>query len=174
MKNASNPLIRITELEQVGFVVRDVVQSAVLLWNTFGIGPWHVNDMDAETMDETTYYGKPAQFSFRIAHTPQKVGAFEIELIQPLEGDTIYRDFLRDHGEGFHHFGWHRTHSLKDFNRTIQALENAGYPCIMSGRIFNVGSFAYMDTTKVLNGLLEVVYEGSPPEKPPPKLVIPG
>jgi hypothetical protein len=32
-----------------------------------------------------------------------ELGPVELELIQPLEGRSIWADFLRDHGEGIHH-----------------------------------------------------------------------
>jgi hypothetical protein len=31
------------------------------------------------------------------------MGAVELELIQPIEGESIYFDFLREHGPGLHH-----------------------------------------------------------------------
>jgi methylmalonyl-CoA/ethylmalonyl-CoA epimerase len=173
MENINNPLIKVTELEQAGFVVRNAEKSAEFLWNTFGIGPWDLIDLDAELSDETTYYGKPAKYSFRLARTQKKVGGVEIELIESLEGDTIYRDFLRDHGEGFHHMGWHKVKSLEAFKETIRILEKAGFPCIMSGRV-PLGVFAYFDTNKVFHTILEVIYESPSSEMPPIYRVIPG
>ena len=102
MANSTQPVINITKLEQVCIVVRDVDKSMESMWSTFGIGPWNVFVIHPGVLDEMTYHGKPAQFSFKIARTQNKVGGFEIELIEPLEGDSIYRDFLRDHGEGVH------------------------------------------------------------------------
>ena len=83
-----------------------------------------------------------------------------------LEGDTIYRDFLRDHGEGFQHVGWHRLDSQESFHETARALEQAGFPCIMSGQRSN-GGFAYFDTTKVLYTILEVTWRDPSVTSPP-------
>ena len=40
-------------------------------------------------------------FSFRVAFAT--VGDASFELIAPLEGKSIYMDFLKTHGEGMHH-----------------------------------------------------------------------
>lgn len=167
MANSSQPVINITKLEQVCIIVRDVDKSMESMWSTFGIGPWNVFIIDSGVLDEMTYHGKPAQFSFKIARTQNKVGGFEIELIEPLEGDSIYRDFLRDHGEGVHHVGWQRADSPESLIETARSLEKAGFPCMMSGRSYNA-AFAYIDTTRVLNTILELFWldTSAPPLRP--------
>jgi hypothetical protein len=32
-----------------------------------------------------------------------ELGTVELELIQPMEGESIWKDYLREHGEGIHH-----------------------------------------------------------------------
>ena len=156
MVNSSQPVIKITDLEQVCMVVHDIEKSMRAMWETFGIGPWDIYVCNADFVREKTYYGKPAQFGYKVARTHDKLGSIEIELIQPLEGDNIYSDFLKEHGEGIQHLAWLKVDSLEAFNETKQKLEAAGFPCIMSGNSFR--AFAYFDTTKVLNTLLEMIH----------------
>ena len=155
MVNSSKPVIRITDLEQVCIVVSDIDKTVESLQNTFGIGPWNIGVYDSNSMKEVTYYGKPARFTWKGASTTSKLGGFEIELIQPIEGDSIYRDFLKQHGEGVHHVGWVRVDSVEAFDETAKKLESAGFPCIMCLRDPS-RAFGYFDTTKVLNTVLEV------------------
>lgn len=155
MANSNYPVINITELEQVCIVVRDLTKSMEAMWKTFGIGPWDIYICDADSLNDMTYHGKPARFAFKVARTHNKLGGVEIELIEPVEGDNIYRDFLREHGEGIQHLGWHKVNSLKAFAETTQRLERGGFPCIMSGQSPR-SAFAYFDTTSVLNTILEV------------------
>jgi len=157
MANSTQPVINITELEQVCIVVRCVDKSVESMWNTFGIGPWNIKTYGPDYLSDMTYHGKPARFRFKAARTHNKLGGFEIELIEPLEGDNIYRDFLREHGEGIHHVGWHKVDSEEAFAETTRKLEGEGFPCIMSGRT-PLGAFAYFDTAKVLNTILEVTW----------------
>jgi methylmalonyl-CoA/ethylmalonyl-CoA epimerase len=166
MTNSSHPVIHLTDLGQVCIVVRDVDKSVDSMWNTFGIGPWSIYVMDSSSMSNMTYRGKPGRFSFKVARTISKLGGIEIELIQPVEGSNIYADFLKEHGEGIQHVGWYKVNSLAVFVETTQMLEKAGFPCMMSARGPR-GHFAYFDTTKALNTVLELILP-DPSAKPPP------
>jgi len=91
----NNPIIKITGLEQVCFVSRDLNKAIEVMWNKFGIGPWNVFISNADSMTQMTYRGKPARFSYKVAKTVSRLGdGFEIEIAEPIEGDDIYRDFL--------------------------------------------------------------------------------
>jgi len=138
-------------------VVRDLDKSIESISNVFGIGPWNVNIREANSLINMTYYGKPARFSFKVASTQNNLDGIEIELIQPISGDNIYSDFLREHGEGIHHLGSHKVDSSEAFDETTQALEGAGFPCMMSARTYRA-AFGYFDTTKILNTILEVFW----------------
>jgi methylmalonyl-CoA/ethylmalonyl-CoA epimerase len=171
-------VIKITDLNQVCMVVNDLDKSMASLWRTFGMGPWdiHVRDYEseneAESIRDMTYYGKPAQFSYKMASTHDKFGGVFIELIQPVAGDNIYRDFLKKNGEGIHHLGWHVVESQEAFAETWKRLEEGGFPCMMSARLYHT-AVAYFDTTKVLGTILEVVWRDPARIHPAPVRVFP-
>ncbi len=178
MVNGSQPVSKITSLTQVCMVVNDIDKSMESLWKTFGIGPWNVSlrdfnsKIDGETISNMTYRGKPAQFGYKMAGTQNKLGDIYIELIQPTAGDNIYRDFLRENGEGIQHLGWQVVDTQKEFAETWKKLEAAGFPCIQSGHLYST-DFAYFDTTKALNTILEVVWRDPTKKRPAPKYVYP-
>jgi len=87
MVKSMQPLIKITELDQVCIVVHDIDKSVESMWNKFGIGPWNIINIPPESMSNTTYHGKPARFGFKAALTQKLLGGIEIELIQPTVGD---------------------------------------------------------------------------------------
>lgn len=163
MINSQQPLLKITDLSQVCIVVHDAEKTMASLWDTFGIGPWNIyirdyqSKIDGQSIRDMTYHGKPAQFSYKVAHMQNKLGGFFIELIQPVAGDNIYRDFLEENGEGIHHVGWHVVNSLAAFGETRESLKGAGFSCMMSARTYD-SAIAYFDTKKVLNTILEVVW----------------
>jgi methylmalonyl-CoA/ethylmalonyl-CoA epimerase len=150
------PMFKFEPIEQVSIIVRDIEKSMDLMWKTFGMGPWTYFFIDPSMNDEMFYYGKPAKFSMKVALL--KAGSFELELIQPVDGDSTYRDFLRDKGEGVHHLGHYNVKGLKGFYETQQALEKAGYPCVTSARKGGM-MMGYFDTTKAINTMTEVVGE---------------
>lgn len=178
MNHSNLPVIKITNLNQVCFVVNDLEKSMASLWKTFGIGPWDIyirdpeSKMEGESIRDMTYYGKPARFSYKMAGTHDPLGGMYIELIQPVAGDNIYRDFLRENGEGVQHLGWHMVESEAAFFDTWKMLAQEGFPCMMSARLYHT-AFAYFDTTRVLNTILEVVWREPGKTRPAPAGVFP-
>ena len=164
MENLVSPLIKVDALQQVGYVVRDADKVMKNMWETFGIGPWDVYVTTEDLMSKTTYYGKPAKFSFKAAMCQLSPNGMQIELIEPLSGDNIYQDHINQFGEGIQHLGWYKVYSLNAFQETKQALEKAGFPCAMGGEMYSntkerdyIGTWGYFDTRKVLNAMLEVL-----------------
>jgi hypothetical protein len=88
---------------QIGVVVADIDQTIRYLGEIFNIGPFRIIDWppDGRTDIQKFYHGKPGDFAARMAFT--ELGPVELELIQPLHGNSIWADFLRDHGGGIHH-----------------------------------------------------------------------
>jgi catechol 2,3-dioxygenase-like lactoylglutathione lyase family enzyme len=88
---------------QIGAVVADLDKAIHYLEEIFGLGPFRVIDWPPEGRTDIVkfYYGKPGDFTARMAFT--ELGPIELELIQPLEGESIWADFLREHGGGIHH-----------------------------------------------------------------------
>jgi methylmalonyl-CoA/ethylmalonyl-CoA epimerase len=88
---------------QIGVVVADVDQATKYLTEIFGIGPFRIVDWPPEgrTDIKKFYHGEPGDFTARMAFA--ELGPVELELIQPVSGESIWADFLRDHGGGIHH-----------------------------------------------------------------------
>ncbi len=87
---------------QVGVVIKDLEQTMRQLAEVFGIGPFRVIECPPPGREQSqVYYGRPARFRTRQAFAD--LGSIELELIQPLEGQTIWSDFLEAHGPGIHH-----------------------------------------------------------------------
>lgn len=153
--NQQNHIIKIKNLEQVGMVVQDITTNMQNMWNTFGIGPWDVYVYEPGILQDVLYYKKPSKSGMKVART--KVGKCEIELVEPIGQDNIYQDFANKYGDGIQHLGWHVVESEEKFFTTMQTMEKANFPCIWSGRSPR-GRFAYFDTTRVLNTLLEAAW----------------
>lgn len=144
------------ELHQICLVVHDVEKSIEHYQNILGIGPWTVHESGDATLGDMTYYGRPANQKARIAFA--MAGPMQIELIQPLEGESIWGDFLKEHGEGLHHLG----HVMVDnMDEALAALEKQGFPCLQSARVvrgpFTGTEFAYIDTVKTLGTIIELL-----------------
>ncbi len=157
-------------IAQVAILVEDLDQAVEAYWKNFGIGPWHFYTYGKPLVKEMSYHGQPAEYKMRVALS--YFGPMRVELIQPLEGDTIYADFIREHGYGVHHFGI----LVDDMQAAIAKAEASGFPMIMDGSGFGAdgdGHYAYLDTEARLGVTLELIerpHGRVSPEKvfPPP------
>ena len=92
---ASGPLC------QVAWVSDDIDGLERLLGSSFGVGRWTRIPDVVFGADTTTLRGEPVDFRAHISLGYS--GALQLELIRPLEGLTIYTEFLSVHGPGLHH-----------------------------------------------------------------------
>jgi hypothetical protein len=145
-----SPLIVDPNLDQIGIVVHDLHAVTQELARLFGIGPFRIFEWPLEDIDpQSTYHGQQGDFSLLLAFAT--VGRTQIEIIQPLEGESIFSDFLRDKGPGLHHFRL----SIQNFEEGVSALVESGIEKITSGSGLHHGSkWAYFDTSAQLGGVL--------------------
>lgn len=100
-------------------------------------------------LSELRFKGRPGQFDQKLGW--HRHGTVTWEWIEPLQGPTVYRDFLKAHGEGLHHLGF----DVPDIDAAAKAWESLGVPIVQSGAWGEKGKpgsgrFAYADTS--LNG----------------------
>jgi 4-hydroxyphenylpyruvate dioxygenase-like putative hemolysin len=109
----------------------------------------------APLVKDITYRGRPGNWRFRIALAT--VGSFSLELIQPLSGESIYSEFLEQHGEGgIQHLGI----VVDNLDRVVEEARRSGYEVIQSGRGHGArgdGKFAYLSTEDDLFTVYEII-----------------
>ncbi|MBN1535446.1 MAG: VOC family protein [Anaerolineales bacterium] len=152
MTQENYPIIKVKELFQVGVVVSDLQKSMQLFEELLGIDDWAEMEIPSEAFDSLTYKGKPVENACFLTGMAN-VGPFQIELIQPVEGDLPYSDFLKEHGGGLHHIG--HVH-VPNIDEAIGALEARGYPCIFAGATPST-KFAYVDMSEALGVIVEMI-----------------
>ena len=120
------------------------------LHEILGISDFRVMEWPIEGTDpQATYHGK--QGDFRLLLGFGTVGKTQLEIIQPLEGQNIFSDFLEEHGPGLHHFRF----TVSDFEERCTFLEKNGIEKISSGTGVHIGTkWAYFDTRDILEGIL--------------------
>jgi methylmalonyl-CoA/ethylmalonyl-CoA epimerase len=153
---------------QVGLVVRDLDRTVECYWKQFGIGPWHFYTYRRPLVAQMTYRGQPADYAMRIALA--WIGPLRIELIEMAGGDSVYADFVREHGYGVHHFGV----LVDDMDAALAQAGEAGLIMTMDGAGFGRdgdGHYAYLDTERDLGTTLELI--ARPKGRVPPERVYP-
>jgi len=153
---------------QVALVVENLDQAVENYWKRFGIGPWHFYTYRKPFVRHMTRHGQPVDYAMRIALS--YLGPMRIELIEQVAGDTVYSEFVRDHGYGLHHLGVLVT----DMGAAIRQAEAAGYRVTMDGAGFGPdgdGHYAYLDTEGELGTTIELIER--PKRRAPPDKVYP-
>lgn len=149
-------------------MVRNMEKVIRECWEKLGIGPWKVYIFAPPRLTKTYYKGRPEYFTAKLALA--EVGPIMLEVIQPLDGESIYKEFLREKGEGLHHIACFKFDSLEELNMTINEFEKMGVNILQCGN-FEHTIFYYLDTEKIFGFILELVY--APPPEPKPDYVYP-
>ena len=153
---------------QVALVVKDLDQTVEMFHQVFGIGPWHFYTYEKPLVKKMTYYGKDADYGMRIALS--YFGQSRIELIEVKHGNSVYQDFIDQHGYGIHHLGFR----VEDMKSSLKMAEEAGYQMIQDGSGFGLdgdGHYAYLDTEKDFGFIIELIE--TPKRRNPPEKIYP-
>jgi methylmalonyl-CoA/ethylmalonyl-CoA epimerase len=139
---------------QIAFIVKDLDRAVETYWRVFGVGPWHFYTYGTGLCRKMSYHGQPVEYRMRLALS--WFGPMRVELIELLEGPTVYADFVAEHGFGIQHLGL----LVEDMGAAIAQAEAAGIPMIMDGSGFGLegdGHYAYLDTEGLIGVTLELI-----------------
>ena len=142
------PPVPVKQVLQVCVVVKNLEEAMERYQSILGIGGWEPHLMGPPSL-KTTLRGKPQPYSMRIAVT--QIGPVQWELIEPLEGPSIYKEFLVEKGEGLHHIAF----ATDDHDQTVAAFERHGIGVLMDG-VEGGRGYSYMDTQEALGFILEI------------------
>ncbi len=140
-------------LAQVGFIVRNVEESKKKMAEFLGVPVPPTQDAGDLAVTGTKVEGRPApDAGCKMAFFDLE--NIQLELIEPNEAKSTWRDFLDKHGEGIHHIAF----GVKNTEEKIRACEKAGFPCVQRGKYGDGGGeYAYMDATDSLKCIIETL-----------------
>ena len=107
---------------QIAIVVKDIEKAAETWANFFNIPVPEIHISPPSKNPDLTYRGKPTFYGQKMAVI--KLDHFVIELLEPDEHDSTFREFLDKHGNGVHHLGF-KVGEKRD--AIISELEEMGY-----------------------------------------------
>jgi len=156
MSQLSPAKVKVKGIRQIAILVRDLQRTVENYWNILGIGPWDIYAWEYPLVYDWKYHGRPAWAREKAAVA--QVGPVELELVQFVEGDSVHRDFLAEHGEGLYHLSFF----VDDVDDTVDILTKQGF-CYLQGGCFGPseyrGSYAYI-YIKPLHAIWEPAYIG--------------
>jgi catechol 2,3-dioxygenase-like lactoylglutathione lyase family enzyme len=154
---------------QVGILVRDLDQALRTYGAVRAVESWSLYTYGPEFVPRLEYRGQAGRFSMRIAlggKSPQ------VELLEPLDGPSIYHEWIAQHGFGLHHLGFY----VESLEVAIRAMSDAGFPVLQMGTGYGAdgdGGFAYFDTLAEASVIFEAI-EVPARRKPPQRIWQPG
>jgi catechol 2,3-dioxygenase-like lactoylglutathione lyase family enzyme len=125
-------------LAHIGLVVKDMNKTIERL-TALGIGPFtpRMPPLDARE----TYRGKPFIPSQRVAIQITHIGDMELELIQPIDGESPHQEFLDKKGEGIQHLGF----MVDNLQEDIKRLTAQGSEVLLTSQFKSGGGVTYLD-----------------------------
>lgn len=153
---------------QVALVVEDAVASVRAYWEHLGVGPWRVYTIGHPTVTGMTYRGRPAAWRIRYALTES--GPLRFEVIQPLEGPSIWHEYLERRGPSLHHIAFY----VDDFDAAARQMAAHGWESVQEGHGFGRsgdGRLIYYEHGDAIGCIVEIIK--APTERDAPELVYP-
>ena len=140
-------------ITQVAVVVKDLRKIMEAYTRVMGWKPWSVYEHKPPVLHHTMLHGKPENYSMIGAEV--HCDPIDFEILQPLEGPSIYKEFLEEKGEGLHHV------SVVDTAENVEAalanFKKNGIEVSMEGRLGENIRFYYLDSDPVLKMVAETV-----------------
>lgn len=165
---APQPKLKLKQVNQIALVVKDVRKTMEAYWRILGIGPWKVYKYGPELVKDQMYRGRPMGYHAWIALA--EFGGQVIELMEQIDGDTLYKEFQERCGEGIQHLGVF----VDNFEEAVKEAEAAGFKVIMTGHGYGKdgdGAYAYLDTAEELGTIWELIEV--PRQRPAPAYIYP-
>ncbi|MBB6674995.1 VOC family protein [Cohnella nanjingensis] len=145
-----NNLLGNNVITQIGLLVHDIEKTSQAYADFFGIDKPNWFWTDAADVAQTEYRGAPSEARAKLAFFD--MGSLQLELIEPDDQPSTWRESLDRDGEGFHHIAF-AIDGMKD---KVAALGRSGLPLLQKGE-YTGGRYAYVDTLKDLKVLIELL-----------------
>jgi methylmalonyl-CoA/ethylmalonyl-CoA epimerase len=130
----------------LGIVVENAQETSRILSSLWKIGPWTIRDYTAPK--EAMIVGDP--FRLKLMYT--KFEDITVELLEPVEGKSIWADFLMTQGGGLHHIAF----KVSDYEASVAEIEAQGGKLLVSAG-FGSSRWSYFDVppSKVIVELMD-------------------
>ena len=127
-------------ITQVAWVTDDIAATERLLREQFGSGPWtRIPDVHFDAQ-HSQLRGVPTEFTAHISLA--YAGDLQLELIEPVAGESVHTEFLARCGPGLHHVCF----AVDDLAAACARAETAGIRVLQTGSMMGGEiEFAYLD-----------------------------
>lgn len=139
---------------EIAEVCWNLEETAERYWHTTGFGPWYFWYFETPDLHDVFYRGvRVEQMGFRIALA--QIGDVQYELMQPLYGMGIHREFLDERDEGVHHI----KIFYPDIPKALDEFAAKGIYPLQQGK-YDEDRHVYLDTEEAYGVIWEIGNQG--------------
>jgi catechol 2,3-dioxygenase-like lactoylglutathione lyase family enzyme len=135
---------------QVGIVVADLEAALHRYAAVFGLPVPPISETRSRQETGILYRGRPTEARARLAFF--RMGQVAIELIEPLDGPSTWREHLEAHGPGVHHIAF----QVPSMDQALAHLADHRIEVVQQAS-FRSGRYAYLDSRDALSVMLELL-----------------
>ena len=135
---------------QIGYIVKDINEARQRFAQFLAMEVPDIIVTEGYEKTQSEYRGKPSHARAKLAFF--HLENLDIELIEPDEKPSVWREFLEEHGEGIQHLAF----EIKGMKQKIELFGRDGMQLIQKGE-YTGGRYAYLDTTKAINTIVELL-----------------
>lgn len=139
---------------QIAFLVENIEESCRLFSELLGVEATPCVDAGDYSTTQTVLDGQPAPDANCLMAFLNAGNGLSIELIQPNEKPSVWREYMDKHGPGFHHIAF----CTENMEKSIELCEKANMRLRQRGRYRDgSGEYAYLDAAKTLHTYIELL-----------------
>jgi len=135
------------KIDQLGFVYNDIKKQAKLIKTKFNLPKFIFTEPKSHSFK---YRGKESEVILDVGIS--RIGNTQIELIQLIDGDCLFKEFLDQGKEGLQHIGIY----VENVQQSVDDFEKMDIKPIQTGRVVR-HLFAFMDTTEFFGVIIELL-----------------
>lgn len=139
-----------TTLAQVAIVVRDIEAASKRYSDILGLPVANIITVAPGLEVNMTYKGVPSDAQAKLAFF--NLGQVQLELIEPMGGESTWQEALDRNGEGVHHLAFW----VEGMQKSVDFLAEHGIPMVQRGDM-GPGQYAYFDAEEPLGIVLELL-----------------
>jgi catechol 2,3-dioxygenase-like lactoylglutathione lyase family enzyme len=137
-------------IAQIAVIVADIEEKAAAWARVFGLPVPEIRVTDPPSFSHTKYRGQSTPARAKLAFFD--FGNVSVELIEPIDGPSTWRDQLEAHGDSLHHIAFR----ISGMPATLDELESQGIRLVQQGE-YTGGRYAYLDAGPQLGVILELL-----------------
>ena len=138
------------KVTQFGYIVKDIDEARQRFAKFFGLDVPEIIVTAGYAQAQTEYRGKPSDATAKLAFF--HLENLDVELIEPDEKPSVWREYLEQHGEGIQHLAF----DIKGMKQKVELFGRDGMELLQKGE-YTGGRYAYLDATKMINTVVELL-----------------